>query len=164
MPPWTMFREGKVCQGNDGSHVCQEVRGGEGGHQSQAAPVDRAVFQADFRARSYAGVTSAFAAGFMAPESWERLIRIAHTKAAGTLLMEHPALDALLDRLAGEPNVEARVRLMRDELGPWLYEYVPAVNIGPVHSIVGVGARVGEWPLVPGHLGLHNWEYVTHGH
>ena len=25
--PWTMFREGKVCKGKDGSHACQEVRG-----------------------------------------------------------------------------------------------------------------------------------------
>ena len=126
-------------------------------------PVDRAVFQADFRARAYAGVTLAFAAGFIAPEPWERLIRIAHSKAAGTLLMEHPALDALLDRLAAEPNPETRAQLMRDELGPWLYEYVPAVSIGATHSIVGVGPRLGEWPLIPGHLGLHNWEYVTHG-
>src|SRR5713101_8427905 len=126
-------------------------------------PVDRAVFAADFRARAYAGVTLAFAAGFIAPEPWERLIRIAHSKAAGTLLMEHPALDALLDRLAAEPNPETRAQLMRDELGPWLYEYVPAVSIGATHSIVGVGPRLGEWPLIPGHLGLHNWEYVTHG-
>jgi len=72
-------------------------------------------------------------------------------------------IDALLDRLAAEPNPETRGQLMRNELGPWLYEYVPAVNIGPVHSIVGVGPRVGDWPLIPGHLGLHNWEYVTHG-
>jgi len=21
---------------------------------------------------------------------------------------------------------------------------------------------VGEWPLIPGHMGFHNWEYVTH--
>jgi hypothetical protein len=54
------------------------------------------------------------------------------------------------------------VRIMREELGPWLYEYVPAVSIGATHSIVGVGPRVGEWPLIPGHMGLHNWEYVTH--
>jgi len=34
--------------------------------KSKRRPVDRAVFQADFRARSYAGVTLAFAAGFIA--------------------------------------------------------------------------------------------------
>jgi hypothetical protein len=53
------------------------------------------------------------------------------------------------------------VRIMREELGPWLQEYVPAVSIGATHSIVGVGPRVGEWPLIPSHMGLHNWEYVT---
>jgi len=26
-----------------------------------------------------------------------------------------------------------------------------------------VGPRVGEWPLIPGHMGFHNWEYVTRG-
>jgi hypothetical protein len=38
---------------------------------------------------------------------------------------------------------------------------VPAVSIGTTHSIVGVGPRIGEWLLIPGHMGLHNWEYVT---
>jgi hypothetical protein len=51
---------------------------------------------------------------------------------------------------------------MREEMGPWLYEYMPAVSIGATHSIAGIGPKVGEWPLIPGHLGLHNWEYVTH--
>ena len=50
---------------------------------------------------------------------------------------------------------------MREEMGPWLYEYVPGVSIGSTHSIAGVGPKVGEWPLIPGHMGLHNWEYVT---
>ena len=50
---------------------------------------------------------------------------------------------------------------MREELGPWLYEYMPAVSIGPTHSIVGVGPKVGDWPLIPGHMGLHNWEYIS---
>jgi len=67
-----------------------------------------------------------------------------------------------MDRLATEPRREERVRLLREELGPWLYEYIPAVSIGVTHSIVGVGSKVGEWPLIPGHMGLHNWEYVTH--
>ena len=51
---------------------------------------------------------------------------------------------------------------MRDEMGPWLYEYVPGVAIGSTHAIMAVNAKVGEWPLIPGHMGFHNWEYVTH--
>jgi peptide/nickel transport system substrate-binding protein len=124
-------------------------------------PVDRAVFQADFRARSYAGVALAYAGPIIAPEPWELLLLIAHSKAGVHLLMEHAHLDELLDRLATEPSYETRVRIMREELGPWLYEYMPAVSIGVTHSIVGVGPRVGEWPLIPGHMGLHNWEYVS---
>jgi hypothetical protein len=50
---------------------------------------------------------------------------------------------------------------MRDEMGPWLYEYVPGIAIGAAHAIGGVGAKVGDWPLIPGHMGFHNWEYVT---
>jgi hypothetical protein len=23
-----------------------------------------------------------------------------------------------------------------------------------------VGPKVGEWPLIAGHMGFHNWEYV----
>jgi hypothetical protein len=26
---------------------------------------------------------------------------------------------------------------------------------------VGVGPKVGDWPLIPGHMGLHNWEYIS---
>jgi hypothetical protein len=66
-----------------------------------------------------------------------------------------------IERLASEASVEERVRIMRDEMGPWLYEYMPAVSIGSAHSIAGVGPWVGDWPLIPGHMGLHNWEYVT---
>ena len=33
--------------------------------------------------------------------------------------------------------------------------------IGATHSIAGVGPKVGEWPLIPGHMGVHNWEYVA---
>ena len=29
------------------------------------------------------------------------------------------------------------------------------------HSIAGIGPKVGEWPLIPGHMGVHNWEYVS---
>ena len=72
-------------------------------------------------------------------------------------------LDEIIDRLATGPSYEERVRIMRQDLGPWLYEYMPAVSIGVTHSIVGVGPKVGEWPLIPGHMGLHNWEYVTRG-
>jgi peptide/nickel transport system substrate-binding protein len=125
-------------------------------------PMDRAVFQADFRARTYAGVALAYAGPTIAPEPWELLLGGAHSKATAQLLLEHPTLDALIDRLQAEPNYAERVRIMREELGPWLYEYMPAVSIGPTHSIVGVGPKVGDWPLIPGHMGLHNWEYISH--
>jgi peptide/nickel transport system substrate-binding protein len=124
-------------------------------------PVDRAVFSADFRARAYSGVALAYAAPLVAPESWEVLIRAGHTKAALSLFMEHPKLDEYLDRLATQASYQERVRIMRDEMGPWLYEYLPGVAIGAAHAIAGVGPKVGEWPLIPGHMGFHNWEYVT---
>jgi ABC-type transport system substrate-binding protein len=126
-------------------------------------PVDRAVFSADFRARSYAGVTLAYAAPVVGSEPWEPLIRAGHTKASVHLFTEHPQLDTFIDRLSTEPDPAERVRLMRDEMLPWLYEYVPGVAIGAAHAIIGVGPRVGEWPLIPGHMGFHNWEYVTPG-
>jgi len=48
------------------------------------------------------------------------------------------------------------------DIGPWRFiEHMPAVSIGATHSIAGVGPKVGEWPLIPGHMGLHHWEYVT---
>jgi len=50
---------------------------------------------------------------------------------------------------------------MREEMGPWLHEQVPAISIGTTHSIAGVGPKVGDWPVIPGFMGLHNWEYVT---
>jgi len=124
-------------------------------------PVDRAVFSADFRARAYSGVTLAYAAPLVAPEPWEVLIRGGYTKAALSLFMEHPKLDEFIERLAVQPNQAERVRIMRDEMGPWLYEYVPGVAIGAAHAIAGVGPKVGEWPLIPGHMGFHNWEYVA---
>jgi peptide/nickel transport system substrate-binding protein len=124
-------------------------------------PVDRAVFAADFRARAYAGVTLAYAAPLVGPEPWEVLIRAGYTKAAANLFIEHPKLDEFIDRLATQPNYEERVQIMRDELIPWLYEYIPGVAIGTTHAIAGVGPKVGEWPLIPGHMGFHNWEYVT---
>jgi peptide/nickel transport system substrate-binding protein len=124
-------------------------------------PVDRAVFAADFRARAYSGVTLAYAAPLVAPEPWEVLIRGGYTKAALSLFMEHPQLDEFIDRLAVEPNSADRIRIMREEMLPWLREYIPGVAIGATHAIVGVGQKVGEWPLIPGHMGFHNWEYVT---
>jgi len=124
-------------------------------------PVDRAVFSADFRARSYAGVALAYAGPIIAPEPWELFARIAQTKSAVHLLVEHPKLDAFIERLGAEPSVAERTRIMREEMGPWLYEYMPAVSIGATHSIAGVGPKVGEWPLIPGHMGVHNWEYVN---
>jgi peptide/nickel transport system substrate-binding protein len=124
-------------------------------------PVDRAIFAADFRARAYSGVTVAYAAPLVAPEPWEVLFRGGYTKAALNLFMEHPKLDEFIDRLAVQPSAPERTRIMRDELGPWLQEYVPGVAIGAAHAIVGVGPKVGDWPLIPGHMGFHNWEYVT---
>ena len=124
-------------------------------------PVDRAVFSADFRARSYAGVALAYAGPIIAPEPWELFARIAQTKASVHLLVEHPKLDAFVERLGAEPSAAERTRIMREEMGPWLYEYMPAVSIGATHSIAGVGPKVGEWPLIPGHMGVHNWEYVS---
>jgi peptide/nickel transport system substrate-binding protein len=126
-------------------------------------PVDRAVFAADFRGRTYPGVALAYAGPVIAPEPWELFVRLAHTKGAAQLMFEHPSMDAFIDRLGSEPNLGERTRIMREELGPWLHEYMPAVSIGATHSIAGVGPRVGEWPLIPGHMGLHNWEFVTRG-
>src|SRR5438552_1914136 len=124
-------------------------------------PVDRAVFAADFRARAYPGVTVAYASPVVGPELWDNLIRISHSKAAVQLFIEHPKLDDFLDRLATEPSYDKRVKIMRDEMGPWMYDYVPAVAIGAAHNIAAVGPKVGDWPLIPGHMGFHNWEYVT---
>src|SRR5262250_1966131 len=119
-------------------------------------PVDRAVFSADFRKRSYAGVTLAYAGPIIAPEPWELFVRMASSKAAADLLCEHPKLDEFIERLGAEPRYEERVRIMREELGPWLSAYAPAVSIGTTHSIVGVGPQIGDWPLITGHMGLHN--------
>jgi peptide/nickel transport system substrate-binding protein len=124
-------------------------------------PLDRAVFAADFRARAYSGVALAYAAPLVGPEPWEILIRGGYTKGALSLFMEHPKLDEMIDRLATQPNYNERVQMMRGELGPWLQEYVPGVAIGAAHAIAGVGPKVGDWPLIPGHMGFHNWEYVT---
>jgi peptide/nickel transport system substrate-binding protein len=124
-------------------------------------PVDRAVFASDFRARKYSGVSLAYAAPLVAPEPWEVLIRAGHSKAALCLFVEHPKLDEFVDRLAVQPSYQERVRIMRDEMGPWLYDYVPGIAIGAAHAIGGVGAKIGDWPLIPGHMGFHNWEYVT---
>jgi peptide/nickel transport system substrate-binding protein len=124
-------------------------------------PVDRAVFASDFRARAYAGVALAYAGPIIAPEPWELFQRIAYTKAAVHLLVEHPKLDEFIERLASEPSLAERTRIMREEMGPWLYDYMPGVAIGATHSIAAVGPKVGEWPLIPGHMGLHNWEHVT---
>src|SRR5262249_60512980 len=117
-------------------------------------PMDRAVFQSDFRARSYAGVALAYAGPTIAPEPWELLLGGSHSKATAQLLLEHPTLDALIDRLQAEPSAAERVRIMREELGPWLHEYIPAVSIGPPPSIGGGGPEVGDWPPLPGPMGL----------
>src|SRR5262249_17468386 len=126
-------------------------------------PVDRAVFAADFRARSYAGVALAYAGPIIGPEPWELFQRIAHSKSAVHLLVEHPKLDAFLERLGTEPNAAARTRIMREEMGPGLYQYRPAVSLGTTRPIAGVGPRVGGWPLIRGHMGVHRWEFVSRG-
>jgi peptide/nickel transport system substrate-binding protein len=125
-------------------------------------PVDRAIFAADFRARAYSGVTLAYAAPLVAPEPWEVLIRSSYTKAGLSLFMEHPQLDAFIERLVVQPDKAERVRIMREEMLPWFRDYILGVAIGATHAIAGVGPKVGEWPLIPGHMGFHNWEYVTH--
>src|SRR5437899_5397841 len=79
-------------------------------------PIERAVFQADFRARSYAGVALAYAGPIIAPEPWELFARIAQTKAAVHLLTEHPKLDAFIERLGAEPSAAERTRIMREEM------------------------------------------------
>jgi len=124
-------------------------------------PVDRAVFASDFRARAYSGVALAYASPLVAPEPWEVLYRAGYTKAALCLFVEHPKLDEYVDRLAVQPSYQERVRIMRDEMGPWLTEYVPGVAIGSAHAIVGLGPKVGDWPVIAGHMGFHNWEYVS---
>jgi hypothetical protein len=86
-----------------------------------------------------------------------------YTKAALNLFIEHPQLDELIGRLAVEPNAAVRVRIMQEEMLPWLREDIPGVAIGAIHAIVGLGPMVGAWPLIPGHMGFHNWEYVTRG-
>ena len=130
------------------------------GVKSKRRPVDRAVFAADFRARAYSGVSLAYASPLVAPEPWEVLYRAGYTKAALCLFVEHPKLDEFIDRLAVQPSYQERVRIMRDEMGPWLYEQVPGVAIGATHAIMGLGPKVGDWPLIAGHMGFHNWEYV----
>jgi len=97
----------------------------------------------------------------VAPESWGVIFRAGYTKAPLNLFVEHPKLDEFIDRLSVQPSYQERVRIMRDEMGPWLAEHVPGVAIGAAHAIAGVGPKVGDWPLIPGHMGFHNWEYVT---
>jgi hypothetical protein len=107
-------------------------------------------------------VTLAYAAPLVAPEPWEVLIRAGHTKAALSLFMEHSQLDDFIDRLVVQADQGERARIRREGMLPWLYAVIPGVAIGATHAIVGVGPRVGEWPLIPGHMGFHNWESVTH--
>src|SRR5439155_8282643 len=124
------------------------------GMKVKRRPVDRAVFAGDFRARSYPGVALAYAGPIIAPEPWELFYRISHSKAAVHLLIEHPKLDAFIDRLGAEPSVAIRTKIMREELGPWLYEQMPSVSIGATHTIAGVGSKIGDWPVISGHMGL----------
>ena len=60
--------------------------------------------------------------------------------------MEHAKLDEFIDRLAAEPDKAERVRIMRDEMGPWLSDYIPGVAIGPPMPSLGWGRRWGNGP------------------
>ena len=124
-------------------------------------PVDRAVFSADFRARSYAGVTLAYAAPLVGPNPGKRSSGLAIPRRRCTCSSSIRSWMSSSTASSTEPDQAERVRIMRDEMGPWLHEYVPGVAIGAAHAIMGVGPRVGEWPLIPGHMGFHNWEYVA---
>ena len=67
-----------------------------------------------------------------------------------------------IDRLGAEPSTGGAGQDHREEMGPWLHDYTPALSIGTTHSIAGVGPRVADWPLIAGYMGLlHNWEYVS---
>ena len=35
------------------------------------------------------------------------------------------------------------------------------VNDPKLTAMLKEQRRTGEWPSIPGHMGLHNWEYVT---
>jgi hypothetical protein len=72
-----------------------------------------------------------------------------HTKAVVHLLVEHPKLDAFIDRLGGEPSAAERVGIMRDEMEPWLYDYVPAVAIGSTQHDRRLGAEGGRLAAHP---------------
>ena len=44
------------------------------------------------------------------------------------------------------PTQAERVRIMRDEMGPWLYEYIPASPSAPTHAIMGWGRGWANGP------------------
>jgi hypothetical protein len=58
-------------------------------------------------------VALAYAGPTIAPEPWELLLGGSHSKATAQLLLEHPTLDAFIDRLQAEPSAAERVRIMR---------------------------------------------------
>ena len=82
-------------------------------------PVDRAVFSSDFRARAYSGWRWPTRAA-VAPEPWEVLDRGAYTKAASTCSSSIPSSTTSSSGSPCEPSYQERVRIMRDEMGPWL--------------------------------------------
>src|SRR4029434_7286266 len=81
-------------------------------------PVDRAVFDSDFRARAYSEVALAYASPLVAPEPWEVLYRAGYTKAALCLFVEHPKLDEYIDRLAVQPGYQERGAFRGRRRGP----------------------------------------------
>ncbi len=97
------------------------------------------MFSADFQARSYPGVALACATPLVGPEPSEVLIRAGHTKAAVHLFMEHPSFNEFIDRLATRAELSRAVRIMRDEMIPWLHDYTPGVAIGETHTTRGFG-------------------------
>jgi hypothetical protein len=122
-------------------------------------PVDRAIFSADFRARTYAGVTLAYAVPLVGSEPWEPLIRGGHSKASVHLFAEHPQLDAFIDRLSIEPDQAERAHHARR----WDPGSMSTFRRGhwrcACHHWGGPGLGMAH----PGHMGFHNWEYVTRG-
>jgi hypothetical protein len=46
---------------------------------------------------------------------------------------KRPSNDEFIERLAIQPNAAERVQIMREELLPWLHEYIPGVAIGATH-------------------------------
>ena len=89
-------------------------------------PVDRAVFAADFRARSYSGVALAYAGpdhrpGALGAVRAHRPDEVARC----TCSWSTPSWTSSSTAWAPSRAAAERVRIMREEMGPWLYDYMP---------------------------------------